>query len=198
MIMNIEQSAHHETCFVRRDLLLLAINYDGRCRNACREAAVLGPEPALFVSTSGNDAWSGHLPPMPRRRTVRLPRSGPRGFVDPGRFARRNRTRKRPIVVAIRGGTYWLTEPIVFSPEDSGTEQAARSLPGLRRRAADFQRRARRDRLADRRKGPLERGTGGRGRGAGLLRNCSSTTSGDSARGCPKGILPKVARSIRR
>lgn len=105
-------------------LLLLAIDSTAVAAAPAREAAVLEAQADLFVSTSGNDAWSGRLSAANAAAT-----DGPLATIGAAqRLARQIRQaepdRKRPIVVAIRGGTYWLTEPIVFSPEDSGTEQA--------------------------------------------------------------------------
>ena len=86
--------------------------------------AVAAAEPDLFVATDGNDAWSGQLAASNADST-----DGPLATISAARKAVRNLRseqpdRNRPIVVAIRGGTYQLQEPILFSPDDSGSEQA--------------------------------------------------------------------------
>ncbi|NLF30495.1 MAG: hypothetical protein GX591_06370 [Planctomycetes bacterium] len=75
---------------------------------------------ALYVSPAGNDAWSG--------RTAEPGADGRDGpFRTPQRAQRAVRAMKAagaltaPVVVHLRGGTYELAEPLVFTPEDSGT-----------------------------------------------------------------------------
>jgi hypothetical protein len=85
--------------------------------------AAAQPEADLFVALNGNDQWSGTLP-------------APNEAGDDGPLATIGRAkqavidlkveqpeRDQPITVLIRGGTHFLAEPLVFSPEDSGTEQ---------------------------------------------------------------------------
>ncbi|MBI1925451.1 right-handed parallel beta-helix repeat-containing protein [Candidatus Poribacteria bacterium] len=77
----------------------------------------------LYVSPDGNDDWSGRLPQANNSRT-----DGPFATLQHARDAIRTLkdsqgdSLKRPINVFFRGGTYFLNEPIVFGPEDSGTE----------------------------------------------------------------------------
>lgn len=78
----------------------------------------------LYVSPRGNDQWSGRLAAPNRNRT-----DGP--FATIGRAQRAVRDLRehrggprRPATVALRGGTYFLAEPLVFTPEDSGTAAA--------------------------------------------------------------------------
>ncbi len=79
-------------------------------------------EADFYVSTEGNDAWSGRL-------------AEPAAEGDDGPLASlararelvaelRREPRDRPVVVAVRGGTYFLEEPLEFTPEDSGTAAA--------------------------------------------------------------------------
>ena len=81
-------------------------------------------EPDFFVATNGNDQWSGKL-------------AEPKADATDGPFASFQRAqqavrelkqaqpdRDRAIVVAIRGGTYWLQSPVSFGPDDSGSEKA--------------------------------------------------------------------------
>jgi len=79
--------------------------------------------PIFFVSTDGNDAWSGTL-------------QAPDDAGSDGPFATLTRARDALRAVAedggdtknatvyVRGGTYYLDEPLTFGPEDSGTEGA--------------------------------------------------------------------------
>jgi hypothetical protein len=70
-------------------------------------------EPAFFVAPDGNDDNPG---------TLAEP------FATIGRARDAVRAMKQdaggPVVVAIRRGTYYLRQPVVFAPEDSGTEDA--------------------------------------------------------------------------
>ncbi|HUT37561.1 MAG TPA: right-handed parallel beta-helix repeat-containing protein [Planctomycetota bacterium] len=81
------------------------------------------PRPArLYVSPDGNDAWSGRSP----RRSILGGKGGPFATVARARDAVRELRRaeggpKKPVVVSLRGGTHRLAEPLVLTPEDSGT-----------------------------------------------------------------------------
>jgi parallel beta-helix repeat protein len=75
---------------------------------------------AFYVSTEGNDAWSGKLAnPNPPRT------DGPFGTLARARDAIRELKARgplhQPLTVYVRGGTYFLDAPLVFLPEDSGT-----------------------------------------------------------------------------
>ncbi|MCX7705138.1 MAG: right-handed parallel beta-helix repeat-containing protein [bacterium] len=71
----------------------------------------------IYVATDGNDAWSGRYPePLPDRT------DGPLASIE----AARDRIRKLRIIgfgekvnVLIRGGRYQISQPVVFSPQDS-------------------------------------------------------------------------------
>lgn len=79
------------------------------------------PRPITFyVAADGNDAWSG------KRRSANAGKSdGPFATIARARDAVRAlpaATRAaRPITVSIRGGVHHLSEPLVFTPLDSGT-----------------------------------------------------------------------------
>ena len=76
----------------------------------------------LYVSTAGDDSWSGRLAEPNAERT-----DGPVATVERAKTLVRalaTPDRDRAIVVAIRGGTYPLDSPLQFTPEDSGTEAA--------------------------------------------------------------------------
>lgn len=82
----------------------------------------------FYVSTSGNDAWSGRLPEPNAGRT-----DGPFATIPKARDAvydyKLSAKLCEPITVWIRGGHYVVSEPIVFTPEDSGPVTYAAS-PG--------------------------------------------------------------------
>jgi hypothetical protein len=77
----------------------------------------------LYVSTVGDDSWSGRLPAVNANRT-----DGPLATITAAQQAvqkirLQQPDREHPIVVAIREGTYQLTRPLDFTPADSGSEQ---------------------------------------------------------------------------
>jgi hypothetical protein len=80
------------------------------------------PKATFFVSTEGDDGWSGRLPQPNADRT-----DGPFATITRARDAIRQMKAKgplsEPVTVMIRGGTYFLEEPILFGPEDSGTKE---------------------------------------------------------------------------
>jgi hypothetical protein len=65
----------------------------------------------LYVAPDGNDSWPGTL-------------AQPKATVTGARDAVRAMDRTEPLTVVVRGGTYRVSEPIQFSPEDSGTAGA--------------------------------------------------------------------------
>ncbi len=78
----------------------------------------------FYVSPYGNDAWTGRLPAPNYSGT-----DGPFATVGRARDALRTVSRPRHtmlgrFVVLIRGGTYPLDGPIVFTPQDSGSASA--------------------------------------------------------------------------
>lgn len=78
-------------------------------------------EADLYVSTSGRDTWSGRLP-APSTDGL----DGPLATIDAARrrvaeLRKREPQRNRPVVVALRGGSYVLDRPLTFDPTDSGT-----------------------------------------------------------------------------
>jgi len=86
----------------------------------------------LYVSLQGNDAWSGRLAaPNPQVN------DGPFATIERARDEIRHLKKKhqlnRPVTVFVRGGTYYLDQPIVFGPDDSGTKDfpiTYRAFPG--------------------------------------------------------------------
>jgi hypothetical protein len=80
------------------------------------------PQPDFYLAPDGNDVWNG-------RAMKRTGDSGP--FATVGRaqeavreLRRREPKRATPIIVQVAGGTYFLKEPLVFTPDDSGTENS--------------------------------------------------------------------------
>ena len=79
-------------------------------------------EEIFYVAPDGNDAWSGRIPSVNQDKSdgpfasIQRARNAIREMKAAGRFT-------APVTVQIRGGKYYLTEPIVFAPEDSGDAQ---------------------------------------------------------------------------
>lgn len=83
----------------------------------------------LFVSPAGNDAWTGSLAAPNEART-----DGPLASLAGARDAIRNLKLsgplQQPVLVRVASGRYAVTEPLVFEPQDSGTEQAPITYQG--------------------------------------------------------------------
>lgn len=77
----------------------------------------------FYVSTTGNDSWSGRLAEADAGRT-----DGPVATLhrarDLARASREADGKGAPTTVLVREGTYYLETPLVFGPDDSGTEAA--------------------------------------------------------------------------
>ncbi len=84
-------------------------------------SAFAEPSQTLFVAPNGNDAWSGTLAAPNADRT-----DGPFATITGARDAIRalQKDAVGPIEVQVREGIYRITEPIAFTPDDSGTELA--------------------------------------------------------------------------
>ena len=83
-------------------------------------AAVHGA--TLYVAPAGDDQWSGTLAAPNPGRT-----DGPLATLAGARDAVRKARAARPdeaVTVRFRGGVYPIAEPVVFRPEDSGTQAA--------------------------------------------------------------------------
>lgn len=80
----------------------------------------------LFVSPDGNAAWSGTLPRPNADRT-----DGPLPSIEAARDALRTMRAKgqakEHMFVGVASGTYYLSEPLVFGPEDSNTTYICKS-----------------------------------------------------------------------
>lgn len=78
------------------------------------------PETAdFYISPHGKDTWSGKM-------AAPAGNDGPFATVararDAVRELRKSQKQPRPVRVILRGGTYYLDEPLALGPDDSGTE----------------------------------------------------------------------------
>ncbi len=105
---------------------------------ACLFAALPGRAATLYVSPSGNDAWSGRQPEPNALRTDG-PLASLAGARDMVRKAKAisnargqdaadpkatDQPKPESIVVQFAGGVYSLREPVIFEPQDSGSAAA--------------------------------------------------------------------------
>jgi hypothetical protein len=91
--------------------------------------------PDFYIATDGDDSWSGRHGEPNQNRT-----DGPFATFDAAQRAARQLKEgletpgeSRAITVALRGGEYFLPEPVVFHPGDSGSREypiTYRSMPG--------------------------------------------------------------------
>jgi len=83
----------------------------------------------LFVSPDGNDAWSGKLE-QPNAARTDGPLASLIGARNAIRTIKASGPLRQPIRVHVRSGQYAISEPVVFEPEDSGTEQCPITYAG--------------------------------------------------------------------
>lgn len=81
--------------------------------------AAANPEMTFYVSTEGNNAWSGTLS-VPNQDKTDGPFADIAGARDALRRYRASGSLKGTVYVQIRGGEYFISEPVIFGPEDSG------------------------------------------------------------------------------
>ncbi len=74
-----------------------------------------GDEIALYVAPDGHDSWQGTSLTKPFATIARAR--------DAVREMKKTGTLTKPVNVYLRGGMYQLSEPVVFTPEDSGTSE---------------------------------------------------------------------------
>jgi hypothetical protein len=72
----------------------------------------------LYVGPNGNDAWSGRLAEPKADRS-----DGPFATLHRARDEARRLKATDAVTVLVRGGTYFLSQPLVLEPEDSGTRE---------------------------------------------------------------------------
>ncbi|WP_283435541.1 right-handed parallel beta-helix repeat-containing protein [Neorhodopirellula lusitana] len=93
------------------------------------QGSVQAEKTTLFVAPDGNDQWSGRLADPQQN-------DGPLATLDAARLKVRQLKATNPAVnieVQIRGGTYPLTETVVFDTRDSGSQDAPviyKAFPG--------------------------------------------------------------------
>ena len=100
------------TIFTTIGLLALLIAHNAVADTA-KDALV------LYVSTNGNDSWSGRMPdPVPDGS------DGPFATITRAQAEVRKLRQlgNRSVTVFIRGGLYEIEEPLVFTPDDGGAE----------------------------------------------------------------------------
>jgi len=106
-------------------LLVIAIAIVGLLALADHRAPEAAGRAIIFyVSPDGNDEWSGKQLEPNTAGT-----DGPFASITRARDAIRElRVEAQlpgPITIMLRGGTYWLSEPLVFEPQDSGSEECS-------------------------------------------------------------------------
>src|SRR5438046_10386334 len=76
----------------------------------------------FYVATNGNDGWSGRLE-KPARDGKDGPLASLPAALEQTRAARQD-SGKSPdrVTILVRGGTYSVAGPVVFAPEDSGSD----------------------------------------------------------------------------
>lgn len=82
----------------------------------------------LFVSPAGNDQWSGRLA-VPAEDGADGPLATLEGARNRVRLLKQSAQLSAPVTVWLRGGRYFVKEPVTFSPLDSGPVTYA-SYPG--------------------------------------------------------------------
>jgi len=101
---------------------LLILISSGCCCGAGAVAPVYVGGIVLYVAPDGNDTWSGNLS-SPKAGGTDGPFATFAGARDAIREIKRRDGIMKPITVFVCEGTYRVTEPIVFTPQDSGTER---------------------------------------------------------------------------
>lgn len=115
-----------QAALLRLSLALACAAAVSASRGEAAAAPAVTPGPGIFfVALDGNDGWSGRLDAPNANRT-----DGPFATLARARDAVRELKRqqggtlRQPVTVYVRGGLHALTEPLVLTPEDSGTAQA--------------------------------------------------------------------------
>ncbi|MBI5397136.1 MAG: right-handed parallel beta-helix repeat-containing protein [Verrucomicrobia bacterium] len=85
----------------------------------------------FHVAPDGNDSWSGALA-RPNRDRSDGPLASLQGARDAVRKLKAAGPLSEPVRVVVAGGNYALTAPVVFTPEDSGTEKCPVSYEAAR------------------------------------------------------------------
>ncbi len=110
----------HRVAFVL-GLILVAVPAEGI--TSLRSAGAAEPAADLYVAPEGRDSWSGRLA-RPNDDGTDGPLASLAGARDAVRRWKSSVQSETPLRVLIRGGVYRVEEPIVFGPNDTGTEAA--------------------------------------------------------------------------
>ncbi|MFA4045272.1 MAG: hypothetical protein HZRFUVUK_002082, partial [Candidatus Fervidibacterota bacterium] len=90
---------------------------DVRCGNNAKEVV-------LYVSPSGNDSWSGRLPSPNKKKTDGPFATLQRALNEIAKLkAQSAGMLTQPVTIMLRGGVYFLDEPVTITPEHSGNEK---------------------------------------------------------------------------
>ncbi len=76
----------------------------------------------FYVSTEGNDRWTGRLA-RPNKKRTDGPVASLAGARDKIRRLKSRRTITKPVRVIVMDGTYTLNEPFILTPKDNGTKE---------------------------------------------------------------------------
>jgi hypothetical protein len=104
-------------------VILLAGATAAARRISPRGAGAAAREQFFYVAPTGSDDWSGRRAAPNAGKT-----DGPFATIARARAAVRQSKAaagglRQPVTVLIRGGTYFLREPLAFTPDDSGTDR---------------------------------------------------------------------------
>lgn len=94
-------------------MLCIALSYS---------AIAASPAADFYVAVNGSDKWTGQLSAPLKDGT-----DGPFATIERAQQAvrqLRQSSPEHPVTVMVRGGRYFLSEPIVFTPDDSGTAES--------------------------------------------------------------------------
>jgi len=107
---------------MRAELILLAGALLMSCAPPAEVTVRKEPPATFYVATNGDDDWSGVLP-APNAAGTDGPFATLAHARDAVRTLKAAGTHTGPIVVMVRGGTYYLREPMSLGPDDSGTAE---------------------------------------------------------------------------
>jgi len=87
----------------------------------------------FYVAPNGNDAWSGKLP-SPNRSKTDGPFATLQRALDALKTLKEQQggALRQPVTISLRGGTYFLSEPVIVTPEHSGTTQCPVTIAAYR------------------------------------------------------------------
>jgi hypothetical protein len=105
-------------------LLSVTVGFVSGCASRVDWAATteLTPKPGpgvFFVATNGNDAWSGRFPKPNRDATDGPFATLPRALAATREFKTGQGRGAQSANIVVRGGTFFLSEPLALKPEDS-------------------------------------------------------------------------------